>query len=159
MTVILCIKQHSTGLQVTRNMEELQTQFQTQKHYNNTRGLIEKKLIYQIKGNLITNNAIIVKTDKGNTLVIDLQKSYHEKIQTFVDSNNFTKINKVPTKKYQTDIRNSVNKCPQVINKGKDCFIYNIIVIINTTACHLSRKKEITMLTATLLNFADTPIK
>ena len=85
-----------------------------------------KKLIYQIKGKLISNNAIIVKADKGNTLVIDLQNSYHEKIQTFIDNNNFMKINKDPTNKYQTSIRNSINKCPQVINKDKKWHYINL---------------------------------
>ena len=50
-----------------------------------------------MKEKLVSNNAIILKADKGNTLVIDLQNSYHAKIQTFIDNNNFTKINKCPT--------------------------------------------------------------
>ena len=54
--------------QVTKNTQKLYTQFQTQKYYNNTRALLEKKLIYQIKEKLVTNNAIIVKFMQYNIL-------------------------------------------------------------------------------------------
>jgi hypothetical protein len=78
---------------------------------------MERKLIYHIRENLTKNNATIVKADKGNSLVITTLHSYHKKIQTFTDSNNFTTASKDHTNKYQKDIRNSINNCPHIIHK------------------------------------------
>ena len=84
---------------------------------NNIRAQTEKGLIRQTKETLISNNDVLIKTDKGNTVVIEFQNSYHNKIQTFINNNSFTKINKDSTKKYQNSIRTSINKCQQIINK------------------------------------------
>ena len=93
------------------------TQFEKQKQCNNTRGLIEKKLIYQIKEKLSTSNAIIVKADKGNSLVIIPIESYLDKIQNFIHNNNFTNTTKDYINKYQKVVRNPFNNCSHIIQK------------------------------------------
>ena len=61
------------------------------------------------------NKATIIKADKGNTIVITYLENYYDKIQDFIDDNNFTCVSSDPTKKYQREVRNSINGCPHVI--------------------------------------------
>ena len=75
---------------------------------------MRKKLIHQIKGKLLSNNATIAKADKGNTVVIEFQNSYYNKIKTFIDNNDFTELDKDPTNKFQKRIRTSINTCQQI---------------------------------------------
>lgn len=79
--------------------------------------LIEKKLICQIKEKLSTSNAITVKADKGNSLVIIPIESYLDKIQNFIHNNNFTNTTKDYIIKYQKDVRNPINNCSHTIQK------------------------------------------
>ena len=99
-----------------KNIQKLYIQSQTNEHHN-IHAQTEKRLICQTKEKLISNNAVLVKANKGNTLIIEFQNSYQNKIQTFISNNNFMKIDKDPTKKYQNSIRTSINKCQQIINK------------------------------------------
>jgi hypothetical protein len=96
------------------------------KHRNKTRDLFEKKLIYQIKEKLCTNNAIIVKADKSNSTVITPTESYLDKVQNFIHNNNFTNTTKDYTNKYQKDVRNSINNCSHIIPKDKKCKYINL---------------------------------
>ena len=97
---------------VANNIHKLYTQYNNQKHQN-TQDTKEKKTLSQIKEKLRSNNATISKADKGNSIVILKKDSYHNKIQTFIN-NNFTSTDKVYTNKYQKDIRNTINDCPNL---------------------------------------------
>ena len=77
----------------------------------------ERKILNQIKEKLRSNNATTLKADKGNSIVILAKDSYHNKIQTFINKNNFTSTDKDYTNKYQKDIRNTINDCPNLIHK------------------------------------------
>jgi hypothetical protein len=70
-----------------------------------------------IKDKLQTNEAIISKADKGNTIVIIYQDDYHERITDCIKDNNLTTVNNEPTKSFQRKIRNIINECQIVIPK------------------------------------------
>ena len=42
-------------------------------------------------------------------------ETYYDKIQAFIDDNNFTRVGSDPTKKYQREVCASINRCPHVI--------------------------------------------
>ena len=118
-------EQEPIRFQVTKHIQKLYTQSQIQEH-RNICAHIEKKLIHRIKEKLTSNNAVIVKADKGNTLVIEFQNSYYNKIQTFIDNNDFTELGKDPTKKFQKQIRTSINTCQQIINRNTKWNYFNL---------------------------------
>ena len=105
----------------------------TQDSQNETRVIINKKLkqiiktngtntksqnkfrkhaknIKNIKQKLTDNNAIITKSDKGNTVVIINQQEYIQKSLDFIKDNNIKIIQSDPTKKYVKEINNAINK-------------------------------------------------
>jgi predicted HAD superfamily phosphohydrolase YqeG len=52
----------------------------------------EKKIINNIKTQMIQNHLIITKADKDNTLVTMHEHEYNEKVEEFISNNNFTKL-------------------------------------------------------------------
>jgi hypothetical protein len=78
--------------------------------------LIEKRILKQIKEKLVSNNAIILKVDKENSIVIIYQNIYHEKVMDFIHNNNFTNITDL-TRKFQKELRNDISECPHIIQK------------------------------------------
>ena len=72
----------------------------------------EKKGLNNLKKKLELNKAMIIKADKENSIYLD---NYYDKIQEFIDYNNFTCVGSDPTKKYQREVRGSINGCPHVI--------------------------------------------
>lgn len=67
-----------------------------------------------MKEKLDSNDAIISKADKGNSVVI-YRNIYHEKIMKFIGNNNFNSIKGDLTKGFQKELRNSINECHQII--------------------------------------------
>jgi hypothetical protein len=65
------------------------------------------------------NNAIITKSDKGKTIVIEYKQEYCRKIGDFIDKNNIFKVNNDPTKIFQKKIRNTLNDCQVVTYKDE----------------------------------------
>jgi uncharacterized protein YeeX (DUF496 family) len=67
---------------------------------------------------LIANNAVISKADKGNsiiTIIIMYKADYINRIMHFISNNNFTNDNTDLIKKFQKDIRSSINQCQLII--------------------------------------------
>ena len=52
----------------------------------------------------VTNDAMISKADKGNSIVILYLEDYHRKVQNFIDNNNFVALKKDPTKKFHNKV-------------------------------------------------------
>jgi hypothetical protein len=75
--------------------------------------------INNIKAKLTINNAIALKADKGNTIVIMYADDYHSKIQDFISNNNFTTVNKDLTKRFQKRFGDTIKDCPEIIHKYK----------------------------------------
>jgi uncharacterized protein YfkK (UPF0435 family) len=88
-------------LQVAHNVRQLYKQFdpfkpdQT-KQCNSTQANKEFKTIKKIREKLELHNAIILKADKGSTIVIEYTDKYYSKIQDFISNNEFKIVNKDP---------------------------------------------------------------
>ena len=66
---------------------------------------------------LNTNNAIIAKADKGLSIVIIPIDSYYEKIQNFIQTNDFQHVDKDLTTKFQKEARTTIPDSPQTVPK------------------------------------------
>jgi hypothetical protein len=73
----------------------------------------------KIKGKLGQNNAVILKADKGNSIVIEYTDNYHNKIQDFISNNEFQIAKKDPTKRFQRNVRAVIRECQFLIGKEK----------------------------------------
>ena len=77
-----------------------------------------KDLIKKIKDNNLTINT----ADKGNIIVIENKDQLKEKINNFLDNDNFEKLKSDPTLRFQNKIKEHMKKStkliqPQVLNK------------------------------------------
>jgi hypothetical protein len=77
----------------------------------------ESKLIKSIKTKLSENNATLTRADKGNSIVILPTLQYEEKIENFLQDNNFHKNTSDPTTPFQSQIRNMVKQSKTLIPK------------------------------------------
>jgi hypothetical protein len=75
----------------------------------------ETRTINSIRKKLEDNNAMITKADKGNTMVILPVTDYETKIHNFTSNSNFYKEAKDPTKKYQAEIKRTVQRSQALI--------------------------------------------
>jgi hypothetical protein len=108
------LEQEPIRYQVYRNIQHL---FNTvgKQQYKNSREHNEKRVLRSIKEKLTENDATIIKADKGNAIIMTYLTSCRNKILKFINDNNFTHIGSDLTKKYQHEVRASINKCPHVI--------------------------------------------
>ena len=58
-------------------------------------------ILKNINSKLEKDNAMVAKTDKGKTRVIISTDGYNKKFHNFLNKNNFQKLQKDPTEKYQ----------------------------------------------------------
>ena len=100
--------------QVNKNIQHILKHTENN-HAQNKQHYYEKRTLNSIKRKLDFNRATIIKSDKGNTIVITYLDTYHTKIQEFINTNNFTRIASDPTKKFQKELRQAVNKCSHII--------------------------------------------
>jgi hypothetical protein len=70
----------------------------------------ERAIMENLKEELVNNNAVITKADKGNSIVTTYQEAYHDKVLRFINDNNFTTMNNNPTKTFQKEIRKIINE-------------------------------------------------
>jgi hypothetical protein len=70
--------------QVVQNIKKLQNQQHLHKVYTSQKSKEELKLVNQIKEKLRQNKALIMKADKGNTIVITYLKDYDQKVLNFI---------------------------------------------------------------------------
>jgi hypothetical protein len=68
----------------------------------------------------------MLKADKGNSIVIMYTDEYNSKVQQFIDSNNFTIMDKDPTKQFEKRIRAIINESPTTIEKHKKAKYINL---------------------------------
>jgi hypothetical protein len=57
------------------------------------------------------NKATVFKADKGNSIVIMYLDDYNNKVQDFIDHNNFKLLNRDPTKMFQNRIKDTIKSC------------------------------------------------
>jgi hypothetical protein len=84
---------------------------------NNIETKRQSYILKNINSKLIKEDAMIVKADKGKTCVIIRTSDYTNKIQSFLDNNNFQKLPRDPTDKYQKSINQSLQHCILIVNK------------------------------------------
>jgi hypothetical protein len=100
---------------IANNIESLYTKQNNHSDKTIRTKINDLKTVNQIKKKLRSNQAIITKADKGDTLVIINQTDYDDKVQNFITKNNFHLLDKNPTNKFQTEIRKTINKCKSTI--------------------------------------------
>ena len=94
-------EQEGIRARAAHNIKHLFKQQSNQQHRNPNQAIKEYRILNHNKEKLQSNNAIITKADKGNSTVILYNKDYHNKVQDFIDNNNFTILKKDPTLAYQ----------------------------------------------------------
>ncbi|GFG35868.1 hypothetical protein Cfor_05241 [Coptotermes formosanus] len=109
--------QEAIRYQVARNIESLYKHQTNPNNYLNRTAHNERKVSKQIKYKLSQPKAIIVKADKGNTIITLSEAHYHNKTKEFIDNSNFKPITSNPTNTYQKSIKQAINKCNLLIPK------------------------------------------
>jgi hypothetical protein len=115
-------EQEYIRFQVVHNVRQLYKLFNPSKpnqtkQYNSMQAKKEFKSISKIIKKLELHNAIILKADKGKTIVIEYADQYYNKIQDFISSNELKIVSKDPTSRFQNKIRMVVKECKSSIPK------------------------------------------
>ena len=112
-------EQEGIRYQVNQNIQKLYTQ-QREKHaYPNWKITHERRVINQIRQKLITEEAMITKADKDNTIIVIYSNDYNKKVNNFIAENNFNLITNDITDKLQKEIRNAIRESTNLIPKDK----------------------------------------
>jgi hypothetical protein len=119
-------EQDHVRYQVAHNIKLLYKQQHARNGYNTQHAVQERHTINNIKNKLTENNAIVLKDDKGNSIVITHIDDYHNKIHDFITSNKFSIINNDLTNNFQKQIRHTINNCPLVIPKDRKWMYTNL---------------------------------
>jgi hypothetical protein len=82
--------------------------------------------INQIKKILQHNNLTIAKADKSKAIVIKDKTTLGQKIDTFIQENNITKLNKDTTDAYHRQIQQTMQKCKGQIDRNRQKNMLNI---------------------------------
>jgi hypothetical protein len=69
---------------------------------------------------------MIAPADKGNSLVILPIHQYENKIQDFIDMNNFSTSTSNPTKTFQSQVRKTINHSPKLIPPSSKWKLINL---------------------------------
>jgi hypothetical protein len=117
ITQIPYTEQEHIRHQVAHNIRQLYKTHNETQPYDTTSSVKEKHTINNIKQKLITNNVMIAKADIGNSIIVVYQADYQEKIHKFINDHGFTTLKNDPTKTFQKDLRNTINRCPVTITK------------------------------------------
>ena len=79
----------------------------------------EAKIIQSIQRKLKEHDSMVTRTDKGNTIVMIPTHQYENKLQDFIQNNDFHTKGTDTTKTFQTQIRTTIQQSPTLI--AKDC--------------------------------------
>jgi transposase-like protein len=105
--------------QVAHNIKLLYKQQYSRNGFNTQQAVQERRTINNIKKKLTENNAVVLKADKGNSMVIIHADEYHNKIRDFITTNKFSITNNDLTNNFQKQIRHTVNNCSTIIPKDR----------------------------------------
>jgi hypothetical protein len=101
--------------QIAHNIQILKRQQYRIYGHNNPQAFQEMKTLKTLKMKLNSNHAYLIKADKGNTITIIHERTTTEKVLDFLENNGFQPTTTSPTKRFQTEIRNSLNSCKTFI--------------------------------------------
>jgi len=126
------------------------------KQYNSNQATREHRVLKQIKEKLQSNEAIVSKADKGNSVVILYLQDYHNKVQDFINKNNFTVLNKDPTQSFQNQVKATIKSCQSILPKNSITKVTNV----NPTAPNirgLPKVHKIECLMRPIVNWKGAP--
>ena len=86
---------------VAKNIELLYKQNNSNRNHTTPKAYTEMRVIRNIRTKLLSNNAIVLKADKGNTIVICYANDYYRKTEDFIHNNQFSITNNDPTNTFQ----------------------------------------------------------
>jgi hypothetical protein len=92
-------------------------QIKSASSYHNSTAKRETYTLKNTNSKLVKENAMIVKADKGKTCFIIYAKDYIKKVHDFLNNNNFQKLKKYPTDKYQKLITETLQDCDLNVHK------------------------------------------
>jgi hypothetical protein len=106
---------HRTRTHSTRSSDKHTAPLHTTKQWSHTKHSAkgEQETLRYIKGKLTINNAMLVKSDKGNSVIIIHQKDYQLINTTLHLQNNFEIHDNGSTDKYQETLPQTNIKYPQ----------------------------------------------
>ena len=76
----------------------------------------ENKILKQLKTKLNDNNALVMKADKGNTIVIIDKDEYTLKVNEFIKNNNITMVQIDPTADFVKVLNSKINQCTHPVS-------------------------------------------
>ena len=90
---------------------------------NNVMAKRQTHILKGINNKLEKENATVVKADKGKTCVIIYTDEYNKKVHKFLNENNFQKLPKDPTDKYQKLITKTLQHSDLIIDKKQKQYL------------------------------------
>jgi hypothetical protein len=108
-----------------------------------------------IQTKLKENDAMITTADKGNSLVILQTEHYNAKIEDFTDKNNFQTSMTDPTKRFQNQIRKTINHSTTVIPRDSKWRYVNLNPSAPTIKC-LIKLHKLDQLTRPVVSWRNT---
>lgn len=110
----------------TKVAKLIEIEVRNRKYFSNATK-IEQNTLKEINHKLRTNNALTVKADKGNTLVIMKRENYIEKVQDFFKNNNITPLLYNPTNRFSAKVKLTLKRCKSIFSDQqiKSCIVMN----------------------------------
>lgn len=84
------------------------------------------QILLQIKEKRTATNLTLAKADKGRTIVIIDRNTYLQKVDEFIQENQFIKINIDPSEKYHEEVQHIIHACNNLTNKHLHKYITQI---------------------------------
>lgn len=92
-----------------------------------SRGIItERQVATRVKNKLADHDALLLKADKGNSIVVMSKRDYIDKVNTFISDNNIVQIDNDPTSTFAKQIN-------KVINNSTTLLSPNVIKYVKVT--------------------------
>lgn len=88
------------------------------------KGKDDSRIITAINRKLKENNALILKADKGNTLVIWYADTYITKVKEFFDNNGIIQLTYDPTKAFVRRLKSTLSDTTFLFNKEKHKYLH-----------------------------------
>lgn len=113
------MEQDYTRFQVAHNIKLLYKEYSGDKRYNTKHTNMERHILNSIKMKLSSNNAIVFKADKRNTVVITYLDNCHLKVHEFISNNQFSEVHNDLIIIFHKEIRNTINDGVQTIHRDE----------------------------------------
>jgi hypothetical protein len=102
------------------------TQLVNKNIHNNRIAKQEWNTMKEIKQKITNNKLIITQADKGKSVVIIHEHEYNNIVHDFINTNQFTELTHDPVKQHQTNIKQIIKQCPELIPKNQQWRYHNM---------------------------------